>query len=157
MPWHASAASRGASSSGARRTARRSSTTTRTCPARSRPRSRRRAAAAGVGFVCVFQPHRYSRIAVLGADFADAFVDADELVVTDIYGAGEAPRPGVSGRLIVDAVRVAHPEADVTYLPRRTEIVDHLRRTLRAGDCCLTLGAGDLTSLADDLLAGGED
>ena len=107
--------------------------------------------------VCVFQPHRYSRIAVLGADFADAFVDADELIVTDIYGAGEAPRPGVSGRLVVDAVRVAHPEADVTYLPRRTEIVDHLRRTLRAGDCCLTLGAGDLTSLADDLLAGGED
>jgi UDP-N-acetylmuramate--alanine ligase len=107
--------------------------------------------------VCVFQPHRYSRIAVLGADFADAFVDADELVVTDIYGAGEAPRPGVSGRLVVDAVRAAHPEADVTYLPRRAEIVDHLRRTLRAGDCCLTLGAGDLTSLAGDLLAGGED
>jgi UDP-N-acetylmuramate--alanine ligase len=104
--------------------------------------------------VCVFQPHRYSRIAALAADFADAFVDADELYVTDIYGAGEAPRPGVSGRLVVEAVLAAHPGATVSYVPQRAELVGHLRRTLRPGDCCLTLGAGDLTSLAGDLLAG---
>ena len=104
--------------------------------------------------VCVFQPHRYSRMATLAADFADAFVDADELYVTDIYGAGEAPRPGVSGRLVVEAVLAAHPGATVSYVPRRAELLGHLRRTLRPGDCCLTLGAGDLTSLAGDLLAG---
>ena len=103
--------------------------------------------------VCIFQPHRYSRIAALAADFADAFVDADELVVTDIYGAGETPRPGVSGKLVADAVLAAHPAAAVTYLPERTDVLAHLRRTLRAGDCCLTLGAGDLTSLAGELLA----
>jgi UDP-N-acetylmuramate--alanine ligase len=104
--------------------------------------------------VCVFQPHRYSRMAALAAEFADSFFDADELYVTDIYGAGEAPRPGVSGRLVVEAVLAAHPGATVSYVPQRAELVGLLRRTLRPGDCCLTLGAGDLTSLAGDLLAG---
>ena len=107
--------------------------------------------------VCVFQPHRYSRIAALAGEFADSFVDADELYVTDIYGAGEAPRPGVSGRLVVDAVLAAHPGATVSYVPQRAELIGHLRRTLRPGDCCLTLGAGDVTSLAGDLLAGKAD
>jgi UDP-N-acetylmuramate--alanine ligase len=103
--------------------------------------------------VVVFQPHRYSRTASLWPHFADAFVDADVLVVTGVYGAGEAPRPGVSGRLILDAVRAAHPGADATYLPAHPELVAHLRATLLPGDLCLSLGAGDLTELADELLA----
>ncbi len=107
--WRASAASPAASSSAARRKARRSSTTTPTCPARSRRRSPRRGRGGWRRVVCVFQPHRYSRIAASAGEFADAFVDADELIVTDIYGAGEAPRPGVSGKLVVDAVLAAHP------------------------------------------------
>jgi UDP-N-acetylmuramate--alanine ligase len=102
--------------------------------------------------VAVFQPHRYSRTAALWADFADAFVDADVLIVTDIYSAGEAPRPGVSGRLIVDAVTGSHPDRDATYLAGHQELVAHLRRILRPGDLCLTLGAGDLTVLPDELL-----
>jgi len=103
--------------------------------------------------VCVFQPHRYSRTQALWADFADAFVAADVVVVTEVYPAGEAPRPGVSGRLIADAVRAAHPSAQVEWLPGRDELVAFLRGELRAGDLCLTLGAGDLTTLADDLLS----
>ena len=67
--------------------------------------------------VCVFQPHRYSRIAALPGEFADAFADADELIVTDIYGAGEATRPGVSGKLVADAVLAAHPGPPSSYLP----------------------------------------
>jgi UDP-N-acetylmuramate--alanine ligase len=102
--------------------------------------------------VAVFQPHRYSRTAALWADFADAFVDADMLVVTDIYPAGEAPRPGVSGRLIVDAVLASHPGQDAVFLPGHRQLVAHLRRILEAGDLCLTLGAGDLTGLPDELL-----
>lgn len=102
--------------------------------------------------VCVFQPHRYSRTEALWRDFADAFVDADLLVVTDVYPAGEQPRPGVTGRLVVRAVLEAHPDAPVAYLPRRDEQVAYLRRVLRPGDLCLTLGAGDLTSLPDALL-----
>ena len=59
---------------------------------------RRRGRRAGGGSSCVFQPHRYSRTAALWRDFGDAFDDADVLVVTDVYAAGEAPRPGVTGQ-----------------------------------------------------------
>ena len=103
--------------------------------------------------VCVFQPHRYSRTQGLWREFADAFVDADLLAVTAVYAAGEPPRPGVSGRLVLDAVLAAHPEQEAVYLPTRAELVSWLEATLRPGDLCLTLGAGDLTSLPDQLLA----
>jgi UDP-N-acetylmuramate--alanine ligase len=103
--------------------------------------------------VCVFQPHRYSRTAALWRGFADAFDAADVLVVTDVYGAGEAPRPGVTGKLVVDAVLEAHPEQRLAYLPSRADLVPYLRRVLRPGDLCLTLGAGDLTSVPAELLS----
>jgi len=104
--------------------------------------------------VAVFQPHRYSRTAALWRDFADAFVDADIVVVTDVYAAGEPPRPGVSGLLIVNAVLDAHPAARVAYMPTRADVAAYLRNRLAPGDLCLTLGAGDLTVLADELLEG---
>ena len=103
--------------------------------------------------VCVFQPHRYSRLAALARDFADAFVEADVLVVAGVYPAGEAPRPGVSAKLVLDAVLDAHPETRAAYLPERSELLGYLRDLLEPGDCCLTLGAGDITTLADDLIA----
>ena len=106
--------------------------------------------------VCVFQPHRYSRTATLWPTFADAFEGADVLVVTDVYPAGEAPRPGVTGKLIVDAVLDAHPWRRVACMPRRGELVRYLRSELRRGDLCLTLGAGDLTSVPDDATGGAD-
>jgi UDP-N-acetylmuramate--alanine ligase len=105
--------------------------------------------------IAVFQPHRYSRTASLWPQFADAFQGADVLVVTDVYPAGEPARPGITGRLIADAVRAAHPEADVRYVPLLDEAAGELRRVLRPGDLCLTLGAGDVTTLPDRLLAPG--
>jgi UDP-N-acetylmuramate--alanine ligase len=107
--------------------------------------------------VAVFQPHRYSRTAELWRDFGDAFAGADVLAVTDVYAAGEAPRPGVSGKLIVDAVLDAHPWASVAWLPRLDDVVTWLRGTLRPGDLCLTLGAGDLTSLAPRIVGALEE
>ncbi|HUR18016.1 MAG TPA: UDP-N-acetylmuramate--L-alanine ligase [Acidimicrobiales bacterium] len=116
-------------------------------------------AAAGDGgwsrVVCVFQPHRFSRTAAIGTDFASSFSQANVLVVTDVYPAGEAPRPGVSGRTVVDAVLEAHPSARVAYLPHRREWAPYLERVLRPGDLCLTLGAGDVTQLADQVFRGG--
>jgi UDP-N-acetylmuramate--alanine ligase len=103
--------------------------------------------------VVVFQPHRYSRIGALGAQFADAFSVADVVVVTDIFAAGEQPMPGVTGRLVADAVTANHPDLDVRYIAGRHELRDHLTAVLQPGDLCLTLGAGDLTSLPDELLA----
>jgi UDP-N-acetylmuramate--alanine ligase len=102
--------------------------------------------------VCVFQPHRFSRTAALWSDFGDAFADADLAVVTDVYGAGEVPRPGVSGKLVVRAILDAHPSAAVAYLPSRKDWAPYLDGVLRPGDLCLTLGAGDLTLLPDELL-----
>ncbi|MGH9094051.1 MAG: UDP-N-acetylmuramate--L-alanine ligase, partial [Acidimicrobiales bacterium] len=102
--------------------------------------------------VAVFQPHRYSRTEALWASFADAFVDADVVVVTGIYASDESPRPGVSGQLVADAVRAAHPGQPVHYAEGRDELVTVLRSLLRPGDLCLTLGAGDLTALPDVML-----
>ena len=67
--------------------------------------------------VAVFQPHRYSRTSELWEEFGRSFADADEVVVTDVYGAGEAPVPGVSGQLVADAVRRSFPGMPVFYVP----------------------------------------
>jgi len=103
--------------------------------------------------VVVFQPHRYSRIESIGDQFADSFSGADIVVVTEIFPAGERPLPGVTGQLVADVVARAHPELDLEYVPGRLELADHMARTLRSGDLCLTLGAGDLTTLPDELQA----
>ncbi len=102
--------------------------------------------------VCVFEPHRYSRTEALWRDFAGAFDRADVVVVTDVYPAFEAPRPGVSGYLIVRGVLEHRPRARVAYIPERAALAPYLRAQLRPGDVCLTLGPG-LTTLADELLA----
>jgi len=103
--------------------------------------------------VVVFQPHRYSRTAALAPSFAHAFDQADALVVTDVYAAGEAPVPGVSGNLVAEAVRAAGTGPPVTYAPGRDELRQVVAGMLRRGDLCCTLGAGDLTTLADELIA----
>jgi UDP-N-acetylmuramate--alanine ligase len=113
------------------------------------------AAAASGGWsrvVAVFQPHRFSRTADLHEAFGDSFVDADVVVVTDVYAAGEQPRPGVTGKLVVNAILDRHPRTRVVWLPRREDVVPFLAGELRPGDLCLTLGAGDITSLPDELL-----
>jgi UDP-N-acetylmuramate--alanine ligase len=103
--------------------------------------------------VCVFQPHRFSRTASLGRSFADAFEGADVLAITDVYAAGEAPREGVTGKLVVDAVLDAHPWKQVAWLPSLDDVERYLTTTLRPGDLCLTLGAGDLTTVPGRVLA----
>ncbi len=102
--------------------------------------------------VAVFQPHRFSRTAALALQFGTAFRDADVLVVTDIYSAGEAPVPGVSGRLVADAVRAQDPRLPVTYAPGWEELRRTVASLLQPGDLCFTMGAGDLTTLPDQLM-----
>lgn len=102
--------------------------------------------------LAVFQPHRYSRTQAFADDFGASFTDADRVVVTDVYGAGEEPVPGVSGKLISDAVCARLPGRPVAYLPHRAELVSYLKSSVRAGDAVLTMGAGDVTSLGEELL-----
>jgi UDP-N-acetylmuramate--alanine ligase len=112
--------------------------------------------AAGLGWgrvVCVFQPHRYSRTADLVADFADAFGAADVVGFMDVYGAGETPRPGVTGKLLLDVVLDRHPWRRAAWVPGPPDVLIWLRGELRPGDLCLTVGAGDVTELGDQILA----
>ncbi len=103
--------------------------------------------------VAVLQPHRYSRTAELWEAFGPAFGDADVTVVTDVYGAGEAPVPGVSGQLVADAISRSFPEMPVLYEGSRAALRRTVGELLEPGDLCCTLGAGDLTSLPDELMS----
>lgn len=112
--------------------------------------------AASVGdwerIVCVFQPHRFSRTAAVWRDYATAFDGADVVVVTEIYAAGETPIASMTVELIVGAVGQERPDQLVHWMPTREDLVGELPSMLRPGDLCLTLGAGDLTTLPDDLI-----
>lgn len=110
-----------------------------------------RAMAGGGRVVVVFQPHRYSRTALLYDKFASALAAADRLWLLPIYPAGESPRPGVDAALIADAARLKGYAA-VTLAPL-DEIVAPLVADLRAGDVLLTMGAGNVTTLGPRLLA----
>jgi UDP-N-acetylmuramate--alanine ligase len=103
--------------------------------------------------VAVFQPHRYSRTAALYDEFGRAFGSADVVVVTDVYGAGEEPLPGVTGKLIADSICAHVPGKTVAYLPHRAELVGYLGSRARPGDALLTLGAGDVTTVGDEVIA----
>jgi UDP-N-acetylmuramate--alanine ligase len=102
--------------------------------------------------VCVFQPHRYSRTAAVGEDFGPSFAGADLVAVTDIYSSGETPRPGVTGRIVADAVMAADSDTSVVWLPRLEDVATWLFDNLQPGDLCLTLGAGDLTTVPDAVI-----
>ncbi len=77
---------------------------------------------------------------------------ADLVVVTDVYGAGEQPIPGVTGKLVVEALLEASPRKRVVYLPRRSDIAPFLAGEVREGDLVLTLGAGDITMVGEETL-----
>lgn len=102
--------------------------------------------------VAVFQPHRYSRTQALWRGFGDAFGDADVLVLTDVYPAGEAPRPGVDGHLLVDAVRES-TGVEAVWAPDLDDVVAVLLDDLRPGDLLMTVGAGDVRDVGDRVLA----
>jgi UDP-N-acetylmuramate--alanine ligase len=107
---------------------------------------------AGEGRVLVaFQPHMVSRTKIFGAAMGRALGAADMVVVMDVYVAREDPEPGVSGALVADAVPLP-PEA-VVFEPRYASTAAHLVERARPGDVVLTLGAGDVTLLAPEVLA----
>ena len=100
--------------------------------------------------VCAFQPHRYTRTRDLMGEFATAFNDADALVLTEIYAAGEDPIAGVSGARLHEAVK-ACGHRDAVFV-ERPELAKKLRERIREGDLVLTLGAGDITHAGEELL-----
>lgn len=103
--------------------------------------------------IAVFQPNRFNRMATMSPDYRDSFVDADMTVLTDIYPSGTTPIPGVTGKLVVNAVLDAHPGSTMVWMPRRDDLVDYLARNLRAGDVCVSMGCGDISTLPDEVQA----
>jgi UDP-N-acetylmuramate--alanine ligase len=102
--------------------------------------------------IAVFQPHRYTRTRAMWQALGESLTAADLVVLTDVYGAGESPIPGVTGKLLVDALTEAAPGKRVVYLPRRSDVVPFLVSEVRDGDLVLTLGAGDITMVGDETL-----
>ncbi|MEI8188456.1 MAG: UDP-N-acetylmuramate--L-alanine ligase [candidate division NC10 bacterium] len=101
--------------------------------------------------IAVFQPHRYSRTQALLGEFSTAFYQADRLFVTEIYPAGEAPIPGVSGRQIADGV-AGHGHRHVTYVADKSELAKAVLDQAEPGDMVLTLGAGDIWRVGEEIL-----
>ncbi|MHA6622069.1 UDP-N-acetylmuramate--L-alanine ligase [Pseudonocardia sp. DLS-67] len=100
--------------------------------------------------VVAFQPHLYSRTRDFAAEFGTALGLADEVVVLDVYGAREDPQPGVSGALIADAVLL--PAERVRFVPRWEDVPAVVAGVAVAGDLVITMGAGDVTVLAPEIL-----
>jgi UDP-N-acetylmuramate--alanine ligase len=125
--------------------------------------ARLQANAEGRRLVAIFQPHRYSRTLTFLPEFAAAFVDADLVVVSDIYSAGEADHGDINSQQLATKIAVyqaaAHPNGDlghddgVYYQPTLLAVREFLKRTLRPGDLAIFLGAGNLNQVIPELLA----
>ena len=102
--------------------------------------------------VAVFQPHRYSRTRKLYREFGGVFAAADAILITEVYGAGEMPQPGVNGKLVVDAICETSGHPEVYYIPQQDDVPKVLREISERGDVVLTLGAGDISWAGEELL-----
>jgi UDP-N-acetylmuramate--alanine ligase len=101
--------------------------------------------------VCVVQPHRYSRTAALGEELGRAAAGADLVVITEVYGAGETPVPGVNGLIVARAAEAAG--ARVHFEPHLGRVAGLLADKVQAGDLVLITGAGDVSQVAPSLLS----
>ncbi|MEX2291887.1 MAG: UDP-N-acetylmuramate--L-alanine ligase [Mycobacteriales bacterium] len=106
---------------------------------------------AGSGrLIVAFQPHRYSRTLAFAREFGQALGAADEVVVMEVYAAGEEPVPGATGASVAAAVPL--PPARVVFEPSWTSVPQQLAARAQAGDLVLTLGAGDVTAIGPEVL-----
>jgi UDP-N-acetylmuramate--alanine ligase len=102
--------------------------------------------------IVVFQPHRFSRTQHLLENFYSSFNDADQLVLLDIYAAGEKPIEGIDSKKIAQGVRdFGHKHVD--HLENIDSVIPHLKNSLQLGDVVLTLGAGNIGELAHKFAA----
>jgi UDP-N-acetylmuramate--alanine ligase len=101
--------------------------------------------------IAAFQPHRYTRTSELFDEFVTAFYDADVLVLTDVYAAGEQPIAGATAERLAGEVR-RHGQKDVTWIADREKIPEHLAAVVREGDIVITLGAGNIWQQGEALV-----
>lgn len=102
--------------------------------------------------ICVFQPHTFTRTRDFYKDFGRSFMNADVLIVTDIYPARERPIQGVTGELISDAAR-SFGHKNVMYVPDKKDVPAMLHELVRPGDIVITMGAGDIYTYGAQFIA----
>jgi UDP-N-acetylmuramate--alanine ligase len=110
-------------------------------------------AAEGFGpkrIIGVFQPHRFTRTLYLADRFGGCFGASDLVILTDIYSASEKPLKGITGRLIYDKI-ISAGHKNVAYIDKE-KITEHICRIKKPGDMVVILGAGDINSIADELV-----
>lgn len=100
----------------------------------------------------VFQPHRYTRTQNLADEFTEAFGYADEVLLLDIYAAGETPIPGVTSKNLARLINEKHPDTHASYIPDWQDMIAHVLDHTKPGDLIITMGAGDITLLGPDIL-----
>ncbi len=93
---------------------------------------------------CLFQPHTYTRTLALFDQFAEAFAEADILILADIYAAREKDIYNISSEELAETIREEHPDKPVYYMESFAKIADYVREHAEAGDLVLTMGAGDI-------------
>jgi UDP-N-acetylmuramate--alanine ligase len=101
--------------------------------------------------IAIFQPHRYTRTKLLLEEFGRSFEQADYVIVTDIYAASEPPIEGVCGRRIYDKIKEYAPQKEAIFL-HKEELLPHILKILRPDDLVITLGAGDIVKICDELV-----
>ncbi len=99
--------------------------------------------------IAVFQPHRFTRTKILFNDFIRSFGEADLVFITDIYPAAEKPIKGISGMRLCEGMRGAGKEN--VYFSPRSDLLGNVMKFVRPGDLVITLGAGDIVGLSDEL------
>ena len=101
--------------------------------------------------LCVFQPHRYTRTKLLFSEFCECFKDCDELILTDIYAASEDAIPGVSSMHLAEGIKATTGQ-EVLYIGKLTKAEEYLERVVRPGDLVMTIGAGDVFKIGEELV-----
>ncbi len=101
--------------------------------------------------ICIFQPHRYTRLHDFFTDFTHSFSDADIVIITDVFTAGETAIPNISANRLAEALQKIH-SGTVSYISQLSDIGPYLLSVLQPKDIILTMGAGDIYTVATDLL-----
>lgn len=100
--------------------------------------------------IAVFQPHRFSRAKLLSEEFADSFLSADYVIITDIYSAGEPAIEGIDSRFLYDKIKERFSAKEVVCLSRE-KLAGRILEIIKPGDLVITLGAGDIVKVSDEL------
>ena len=101
---------------------------------------------------CLFQPHTYTRTLALFDDFAEAFTDADVLILAEIYAAREKNIYKISSKELAEEIKRVHPEKKVYYMDTFEDIANYVRTNAAEGDLVITMGAGDIYKVGEMII-----